>query len=414
MKSALLAINNKRLLDTLSVSSSIGATENGGLHRLALSSEDKQMRDRFSDWLKEAGLKKRVDDFGNIYGRREGRDPAAPPVVTGSHLDTQPNGGKYDGVLGVLTALEAVKTMNDHNIETERPIEIVNFTNEEGARFEPPMLGSAGITKNLTKDEIYNIEDRNGITFLSALQETGYQGDEENRLKNPGYFIELHIEQGPVMEENNIQIGVVEGIQGMTWLNVVVEGSSDHAGPTPMGMRHDALAAAAKMISCAEEISSEYDGLTTTVGKLQLHPNVINVIPGKVEFSIDVRHFNDEVRKQAIDVLRERLSTIAATRGVKIITSNFWNIDAITFSSEIRNSIEASAYDFGYSTMPVISGAGHDSKHMHEVTETGMIFLPSINGKSHCEEELTLDEDIEKGANVLLHTLLKLAGKTER
>ncbi|EFV76386.1 M20 family metallo-hydrolase [Cytobacillus firmus] len=409
METTKLMVNRKRLLDTINVSSSIGALENGGLNRLALTEEDKEMRNIFVKWLQEEKLDVRVDDLGNIYGRRKGKLNDSPAVAIGSHLDTQPCGGRFDGILGVLTALEVVRTLNENNIETDYPIEIVNFTNEEGARFEPPMLGSGGVAGEFTTDFIYNTKDNENISFQEALKKIQYMGDEKHRLRDIKYFIELHVEQGPILEKNNKLIGIVEGIQGISWLNVKVVGETNHAGPTPMEDRKDALAPSAKMVTKVYEITNEIEGLKTTVGKLNVKPNITNVIPGEVEFMIDVRHKDDEIRAGTIDRLREQLGTIAVMNNVEVTISTDWNSDAVLFSSEVMDAISEAAGVLGYSTLRLFSGPGHDAKYISKMADTGMIFLPSINGISHNEKELTLEDDIEKGANVLLNTILKLA-----
>ncbi|MCS0673559.1 M20 family metallo-hydrolase [Cytobacillus firmus] len=409
METTKLMVNRKRLLDTINVSSSIGALENGGLNRLALTEEDKKMRNIFVKWLQEEKLDVRVDDLGNIYGRRKGKFNDSPAVAIGSHLDTQPCGGRFDGILGVLTALEVVRTLNENNIETDYPIEIVNFTNEEGARFEPPMLGSGGVAGEFTKDFIYSTKDNENISFQEALIKIQYMGEEKHRLRDIKYFIELHVEQGPILEKNNKLIGIVEGIQGISWLNVKVVGETNHAGPTPMENRKDALAPSAKMVTKVYEITNEIEGLKTTVGKLNVKPNITNVIPGEVEFMIDVRHKDDEIRAGTIDRLREQLGTIAVMNNVEVTISTDWNSDAVLFSSEVMDVISEAAGVLGYSTLRLFSGPGHDAKYISKLADTGMIFLPSINGISHNEKELTLEDDIEKGANVLLNTILKLA-----
>ncbi|MCM3531292.1 M20 family metallo-hydrolase [Cytobacillus oceanisediminis] len=409
METTKFMVNRIRLLDTINVSSSIGALENGGLNRLALTEEDKEMRNIFVKWLQEEKLDVRVDDLGNIYGRRKGKLNDSPAVAIGSHLDTQPCGGRFDGILGVLTALEVVRTLNENNIETDYPIEIVNFTNEEGARFEPPMLGSGGVAGEFTTDFIYNTKDNENISFQEALKKIQYMGDEKHRLRDIKYFIELHVEQGPILEKNNKLIGIVEGIQGISWLNVKVVGETNHAGPTPMEDRKDALAPSAKMVTKVYEITNEIEGLKTTVGKLNVKPNITNVIPGEVEFMIDVRHKDDEIRAGTIDRLREQLGTIAVMNNVEVTISTDWNSDAVLFSSEVMDAISEAAGVLGYSTLRLFSGPGHDAKYISKMADTGMIFLPSINGISHNEKELTLEDDIEKGANVLLNTILKLA-----
>lgn len=411
MKSNLLTINNKRLLETIRVSATIGTTENGGLSRLALSNEDKEMRDIFTKWMQEEGLKVRIDDFGNMYGRREGRLKEAPVVAIGSHLDTQPCGGKFDGILGVLASLEVIRTLNEHQIETDYPIEIVNFTNEEGARFPIPMLGSGGITDIFTKEYIYNLADNEGVTFYEALKEINYEGDAKNRLSNVKDFIELHIEQGPIMHEKDISIGAVEGIQGMTWFNIVVTGKTNHAGPTPMENRRDALVSAAKMIVRVNEETKKMDGVKTTIGRVEVRPNVTNVIPGEVFFSLDVRHQSDTTREKAIEYLLTELDKISQEDEMSLTVTKTWDSNAVDFSLEVIDAIEEASKEFDYSSMRLYSGPGHDSKYMAAIANTGMIFVKSIDGISHNEAELTLDEDLVKGTNVLLSVVNRLANK---
>lgn len=410
MEKTLLKVNRERLLETLKVSSSIGSTGNGGLNRLALSDADKNMRDIFVDWLKEEGLEVRIDDFGNIYGKRKGKLEDGPSVAIGSHLDTQPCGGKYDGILGVLSALEVIRVLNENDIETDYPVEIVNFTNEEGARFAPPMLGSGGITGDFTKEYIYGIKDAEGISFEQALTDIDYMGDSKNRLTNVKNFIELHIEQGPILHDKEKTIGVVQGIQGIDWFTVKVTGKTNHAGPTPMENRKDALVAASKMILKVNEITNEIKGLKTTIGKMDVRPNVTNVIPGEVEFTIDIRHEDNDLRSHAFERLKEQLSTIALMNKVELTITTDWNTETTLFAPAVKNAIQEAADKFGYSSLELFSGPGHDAKYMAGVVDSGMIFVPSIDGISHNEQELTLDDDIEKGANVLLHVVQKLAG----
>lgn len=409
-----LFVNKQRLLETFKVSSSIGATENSGLSRLALTKEDKTMRDIFIQWLYEANLDVRIDDFGNIYGRREGKIKDGAPIAIGSHLDSQPTGGRFDGVLGVLGALEVIRTLNDNNIETDYPIEIINFTNEEGARFAPPMMGSGGITNTFTQDFIYNTSDTDGITFKNALQNINYLGSEINRIKQIKNFIELHIEQGPILEENDISIGIVEGVQGISWLNVVVTGKTSHAGPTPMNNRINALVPAAQMIDVTNELTKKYRGLLTTVGKIKNYPNVENIVPGKVEFKIDIRHQLDNIRQTAIEDLINQFNEIASKHKVKLTVKSDWNSPAVKFSSEVINAINGACKQLNYSTINLYSGAGHDAKYMSNITNTGMIFVKSIGGISHNEAELTADADLVKGTNVLLHVAMKLANENNK
>jgi len=400
-------VNFKRLKDTIDKSAEIGNIPVNGLKRLALSDEDKLMRDIFQVWMEEAGLEVRIDDFGNMYGKRPGKTDK-PPVLVGSHLDTQPSGGRFDGILGVLTALEVVRTLNDNDIETMRPIEIVNFTNEEGARFEPPMMASGGLAGVFDREFIYSRKDRDGKKFGDELKRIGYQGKSENRIQDIYAFLELHIEQGPVLENENISIGAVEGIQGTNWLEITVTGESDHAGPTPMNLRKDALTAASQMIGIIEERASG-KGVMATVGRLSLSPNVTNCIPGQVVFSLDIRHFDDYLRKEVLNEITEAIQRIADDREITVRIEDLWDSKTTIFNPKIVNLIEERAKELGYNVKKMPSGAGHDSKHMNELAPTAMIFVPSANGKSHDVSELTLDEDIENGANVLYEVVYQLA-----
>lgn len=411
MKQTKLNINFKRLKETIETSASIGTTPNHGLCRLALTKEDQEMRDVFKKWLEEAGLEVKIDDFGNMFGRRIGNQDL-PPVLIGSHLDTQPQGGRFDGILGVLTSLEVIRTLNDHQIETERPIEIVNFTNEEGARFEPPLLGSGGSVGVFTKEFVYSRKDRDGKSFGDELEKIGYKGDETNRLKEGHAFIELHIEQGPILESKEITIGAVEGIKGMSWLEIKVEGKGGHAGPTPMALRHDALFATAHIIQYIEAHAKSDPDLSVTIGKLSLKPDVTNCIPDEVIFSLDVRHKYDNVRLTFIDEVKEMIEVITKERGVNATINSVWEVDTTHFDPHLIESVEKHAQDLGYSVERIYSGAGHDAKYVHEIIPTSMIFIPSIGGISHVEDEFSKDEDIEKGANVLLQTVLQLANET--
>ena len=406
-----LQININRLMKTIEESADIGELSGGGICRLALTDEDKEMRDIFIQWLKDSGLGVRVDDFGNIYGRREGLNTDASPVLIGSHLDTQPEGGHFDGILGILAGLEVIRTLNDFNILTDRPIEIINFTNEEGSRFEPPILGAGGVSGHFDKEFVYSRKDRDGKTFLEELKRIGYHGEESNRLQHSHCYIELHIEQGPILEHKGIDIGVVTGIQGMDWLEVKITGQSDHAGPTPMNMRKDALYVAAKLIQIIRDtIIDRNSEATATVGRMDIKPNSINCVPGEVVFSVDIRHSDNAIKAHLTQLIIERLSISVATEQVMIEIKKIWETSASDFSAELIDIISETSAELGYSNQKMISGAGHDSKYMNEITPTAMIFIQSAEGKSHCKEEFTSKDAIEKGANVLLHTICKLAG----
>ncbi|MEK4385578.1 Zn-dependent hydrolase [Solibacillus sp. FSL W7-1464] len=405
-----IQINSDRLTKAIDESAGIGELSEGGIRRLALTDEDKKMRNTFIQWLKDSKLEVRVDDFGNIYGRREGLLPDAPAVLIGSHLDTQPEGGRFDGIVGVLAGLEVIRTLNDYNIQTEKPIEIVNFTNEEGARFEPPLLGAGGATGHFDKEFVYSRKDKDGKTFLEELKRIGFHGEKSSRFQNSHCYIELHIEQGPVLEHRAIDIGVVTGIQGIDWLEVKITGQSDHAGPTPMNMRKDALYVAAKLIQIIRDtIVSENSEATATVGRMEVKPNSINSIPGEVVFSVDIRHSDDRVKEHLTQLIIEKLSVTAAIEQLMIEIKKIWESSASDFSAELIDIISETSNELGYSSQKMVSGAGHDSKYMNEITPTAMIFIQSEGGKSHCKEEFTSRNSIDMGANVLLHTICKLA-----
>lgn len=405
------SINRARMEGTMEASARIGATADGGLHRLALSDQDKKMRDLFVQWLREADLDVKVDDLGNIYGYRPGSNKHLEPVVLGSHLDTQPNGGRFDGVLGVLSALEVVRTFNDRGIETERTIVVANFTNEEGARFEPSMLGSGGLSGVYDSEYIFSRQDRDGQTFGEELQRIGYKGKPENRLKGIYRYVELHVEQGPYLESSGHSIGAVEGVQGIACLQVSVKGEQNHAGTTPMETRKDALVTAAKMIADLNRLARESDeGTKVTVGRMSVEPNVSNCVPGEVTFTVDIRHYDDEIRNRTIEMVKDRLGTLAGAEDVELEIELLWHTPSTAFAKDVVNLILEGAQYFRYSARTIISGAGHDAQHIHKMAPSAMIFVPSVHGKSHCAEEFTAMDDIEKGANTLLYVTYRLAG----
>jgi len=414
MRRSNISINLERLMRTIEISGEIGELSKGGICRLALTDEDKQMRDLFVEWMKMIDLEVRVDDFGNIYGRKEGEDSSAPAILIGSHLDTQPEGGRYDGILGVLTALEVLTTFHEQNKVFNNPIEIVNFTNEEGARFSPPLLGSGGLSEQFTKEFIYSRTDANKNTFEEELKRIGYQGCKKNRINNIGSYLELHIEQGPILERNGLDIGVVTGIQGMSWMEVKITGKSDHAGSTPMNMRTDALQIATKLIQKITDFVVEYDNKALiTIGRFIAYPNSINSIPSEVIFSMDIRHSNDTIKEYLTNIVMEKLNVMACAENASIEINKIWNAESVDFSDCLIQTISKNAKDLGYSNQKIVSGAGHDAKYMNKLGLTSMIFVPSQGGKSHCQEEFTSKNSIEKGANLLLYTVCQLAKEVE-
>lgn len=407
-----IQINGKRYRETFEELSRIGATERGGITRPALSDADRDARDQFCWWMKEAGLAVRVDDAGNYYGHREGEDDQLPPVVMGSHLDTVYQGGKFDGITGVQAALEVVRTLNDYDVKTKRPIEIAVFTNEEGTRFEPSMLGSGVVAGVFEIQKVYQITDHEGKSYGEELERIGYRGLTENRLKNVDTYLEMHVEQGPVLEKEGFEVGAVRGIRGMVHLEVMITGVQDHAGPSPMEYRRDSLSGAAEMIVEIRRIAGQVGhDTTTTVGKIQVFPCSSNVIPGVTRFSVDIRNEEDSYMDRAVDLVKDCIRKISRQEGLTCDIQDFWRVDAIHFPEELVNLVEESARSRGYRCRSIVSGAGHDASYLSMMAPTAMIFVPSLGGLSHCEEENTDFADIEKGANVLLDVALNRANR---
>lgn len=408
-----IRINAKRLLESLDQMAAVGATPNGGVTRLALSDEDRQARDLLRRWMEEAGLTVRVDDVGNMTGRRAGRQDG-PALLLGSHLDSVRRGGRLDGPLGVLGGLEVVRTLNDLGLETERPIEVVNFTDEEGARFEPAMLCSGAVAGHFDQEYVYSRTDQEGIRFGDELRRIGYQGRVEDR-PGPAYaFLELHVEQNPELEEAGVPVGVVEGINTITWMTVTVEGESNN-GPTPMAHRRDALQAAARMISALDEIVRDFGlGAVGGVGRIRVEPNVINQVPARVIFSVDIRHPELAVVDTLVEGFSARAREVAAERRVGVEIDRFWTSEPTPFDPLVVNAVEAACQEIGVPHQRIWSGSGHDAKYMAALCPTGMIFTRSKDGLSHREDEYSSPEDIEASVNVLLLAAARLAGVVER
>jgi N-carbamoyl-L-amino-acid hydrolase len=404
-----IRINAERLYASLSELAQIGATPGGGVTRLALSEEDKAGRDLLRRWFTEAGLDVRVDDLGNMTGHRAGKEPGLP-LLLGSHCDSVVRGGKFDGALGVMGALEVMRTLNDHGIQTTKPLAVVNWTNEEGVRFEPAMTCAGVAAGRFTRDFVYDRTDRQGLRFEDELRRIGYLGDEASRPLPAAAYLELHIEQGPVLDDEELPVGVVDGIVGITWSEVTIEGQADHAGPSPMRLRRDALVAAAIVIEGVEHLAKQKDEQSVaTVGRLVVEPNVINTIPGKVTFSVDFRHSDPAVLEGQVENLRSMIDQVAAERGVAWSLNPFWTSEPTPFAPAVVEAVEKSCEDLDLPVRHLWSGAGHDAKYVADVCPAGMIFVRSRGGLSHCEEELSAPEDIEAGANVLLHAALALA-----
>lgn len=390
----------------------IGATPGGGVHRLALTDEDRQARDLLVQWFTALGLSVTIDEMGNIFGKRGGRQDALPPVVAGSHMDSQPLGGRFDGILGVMGALEAVRTLCENGIETVRPLVIANWTNEEGSRFSPAMMGSGVWTGKLDRDWIYERADIAGKLFGDELERIGYRGALSARRSPVHAYLEYHIEQGPILEREGQEIGIPRGIVGIRWLDVFLEGTANQVGPTPMAGRNDALAAAAEMILAVQGLPERMgEDLVATVGEIHSSPNSRNIIPDRVRFTVDIRSWEDAHRRSAEGELRDELDRIARKHGCSIRLDDIWEVDRMPFNGRVVELVSKTAEALGIPPFSMLSGAGHDAGYMSLVAPTAMVFVPSIGGRSHVECEKTHWDDCEAGANVLLHSMLQLANE---
>jgi N-carbamoyl-L-amino-acid hydrolase len=407
-----LRINGERLWGSLMEMARIGATPKGGVCRLTLTDLDKQGRDLFVTWCKEAGCTIKVDQMGNIFARRPGRNNSLAPVGTGSHLDSQPTGGRFDGVYGVLAGLEVIRTLNDHGIETERPVEASVWTNEEGSRFAPAMVGSGVYAGVFSLEYGHSRTDQQGKTIGEELKRIGYLGDLAVGNRPVHAFFETHIEQGPILEHEGQTIGVVTDAQGQRWYELVLTGQDSHAGPTPMPVRRDALLGAAKVIQLVNEIGLAHAPLAvSTVGMLNVYPNSRNVIPGKVFLTVDFRcPDNAELTKMDAE-LKAGVAKIAAEGKLEHELTQIFQYDCVHFDESCVEMVRAGAKRLGYTTREIVSGAGHDACYMSKVTPTAMVFVPCIGGISHNEIEDAKPEWIEAGANVLFQAMLAKANE---
>jgi N-carbamoyl-L-amino-acid hydrolase len=406
-----IRINGERLWDSLMELAKIGATPKGGVCRLTLTDLDKQGRDLVLGWAREAGMTITIDKIGNGFMRRAGRNNSLPPVMTGSHIDTQPTGGKFDGNYGVLAGIEVVRTLNDLGIETEAPIEVAFWTNEEGSRFVPVMMGSGVFAKAFTLEHAYAATDTEGKSVKGELERIGYVGEQEPGDHPIGAYFETHIEQGPVLEDNDVTIGVVSGVLGIRWFDCTVTGMEAHAGPTPMALRKDAMLAATRImqdvVAAAHRHPPHGRG---TVGMVQVFPNSRNVIPGRVKFSIDVRNSTDALVDQMADEVKAFAAKVAKEHGVDVKIEMVSSYPAQAFHTDCVDAVGRAASKLGYSNMPTVSGAGHDAVYMAKLAPSGMIFIPCKDGISHNEIESAKPEHITAGCNVLLHAMLERAG----
>lgn len=401
------SVNYPRLKQRLMDLASIGAIDGGGCARLALTDDDKFGRDLVVAWMSELGLEITVDVVGNVVGTWN--VGSGTPVMTGSHIDTVRTGGKYDGNLGVLAGLEVIQTCQDNNITPQRPLAVAFYTNEEGARFAPDMFGSLVFVGGLDVETALDTIGIDGARVGDELERIGYNGATPCPAHAPHAFVELHIEQGPVLEQQNITIGAVTGVQGISWQEVTISGQSNHAGTTPMALRHDPAYVAANIAVFLRDLASRYGGnQVCTVGKIDLHPNLINVVPAKAVLTLDVRNTDEALLQKAEAEIKEHMHMLEVSEGVTITSRQLARFEPVVFDESIVSLIENLAKENNHSVMRLPSGAGHDAQMLARVCPTAMIFVPSVSGISHNPAEHTDDKDLEAGANLLLHTMLTL------
>ncbi len=406
-----LQIDEARFERTFEEYSEIGGTENGGLNRLALTDADREARDRFVADLRALDLDVSVDEVGNVFGRRDGTGDL-DPVLIGSHLDSQPYGGRFDGQLGVLTALETVRTLDDHGVATDRPIVVVNWTNEEGARFAPALMGSSAFTGRATVEETLETPDEyeGTVTVREELEWIGYDGDRPCEPGDIHSYLELHVECGPELDANGNRIGVVDAIYASTWLEVTVRGESKHAGPTPMGERRDAFAAASEAVQDVLSIPERIDDESVvTVGEVHVSPNKRNIIPGEVTFSVDFRSATGEVVTRAKAAVERALESACRTHGTSYEIEEIMAKGRTDFSPAVTDAVEKAAESFGYPSQYIESVAGHDAMPMNEIAQSAMVMVPSVDGECHSESEFTRPEDCLAGVNVFANATYTLA-----
>ena len=405
-----IRIDGGRLWDSIMEMAKIGATPKGGSKRLTLTDLDREGRALFTSWCEKAGCGVAVDEMGNIFARRPGTENGLAPVMMGSHLDTQPTGGKFDGVLGVLGALEVVRSLNDLKIKTKRPIEIANWTNEEGSRFAPAMVSSGVFAGVYTKDFAYACEDQEGKKLGEELTRIGFKGDEPVGNRKIHAFFELHIEQGPILEAENLDVGIVTHGQGQRWYEIDLTGFESHAGSTPMPRRKDALLGAARIVELVNKTALAQAPLAVgTVGMLNPYPNSRNVIPGTAFIACEFRHPDDAVLSVMDARLREGVQAIAKEIGLSYEIRQIFYYQPVAFDKDCVAAVRRAAQHFGYTHRDIVSGAGHDACYIARVAPTSMIFTPCVDGVSHNEAEDIKPDWATAGANVLMHAVLEKA-----
>ncbi len=408
---SVIHINGQRLWQTLMEIAQIGGTDKGGCNRQALTHEDKLGRELFIGWCEDAGCTVRIDQMGNIFSRRDGLDNSLPPVITGSHLDTQPTGGKFDGVYGVLAGLEVIRSLNDHDVTTKHPIEVVVWTNEEGARFSPAMIGSGVWSGVFDLDYGWTRTDKQDLSIKHELEATGFLGEHECKAFPIKAAFELHIEQGPILEAQGQQIGVVKGVQGMRWYDLTIGGSPVHAGPTPMEQRQDPFMGLSDITRELYDLIQEFSPWSrVTFGDIKALPGSRNTVPETLILAVDLRHPDQETLDQIDTRFREITERVGNKYGLTTSIRDEWNSPAVQFDENCINAVRNAVAELGYSNNEMFSGAGHDSVYVSRVAPTSMIFIPCEKGISHNEAENATETDITAGGNVLLNAMVGAAG----
>ena len=405
-----MRINGQRLLSQIQRLADIGRTESNACCRLALTDEDKLGRDLVIGWMKELDMSIAVDPIGNIFGIRAGMRPELAPIMTGSHIDTVRTGGAYDGNYGVLAGLEVIATLNDAKLCTERSIVVGIFTNEEGARYAPDMLGSLVYVGGMPLDEALALKAIDGAILGDELKRIGYNGTAPLGIHKPKAFVELHIEQGPLLDADGIKIGAVENLQGISWQELTIVGQSNHAGTTPMRLRHDAGYAASAVSTFVRELTRKMGGNQVgTVGHVVLSPNLINVIAARATLTVDLRNTDESLLQQAEQALKDFLKSLSDSEGVTITSRRLARFEPVVFDPALTDRIAHHAESLGLSHQRMTSGAGHDAQMLARICPTSMIFVPSVRGISHNPAEHTEPDDLIAGANVLLAIMTELA-----
>lgn len=409
----LLRVNKNRLEFYLEEISKFGKTELGGVTRVTLSDEDRRAREQLKEWFEALGCEIHIDPIGNMFAVHRGKNRSLAPVITGSHSDSQPRGGKFDGMLGIIAGLEIVHSLQDHDIELERDLVVINWTNEEGARFSPGCTGSGVWAGKLKLEDMYQIEDRDGTTFVHALKQIGFKGESDYSAFPPHAAFELHIEQGPVLDREQVTIGIPDGIAGLRWYDVEITGMPNHAGSTPMDNRHDALLTFSKICQKINEIACATEGTVATIGEVHVQPNSRNVIPGAVSFTIDIRGWDEQVIDGMCNEVDAAMQEIAEQEGCQAVITGLWKERRAEFDDRLIAIVRDASEALGLNYRSLVSGAFHDMLFINQVAPGAMIFVPSIGGISHSELENTRVEDYTAGADVLFNCIVKTANESD-